>query len=144
MRQKKILTIAAATASLLFLVTASYAGTPADCAGKTGCAKKICEIEAQITIAQAHNNTGQVNRLKAELTDVKANCTKSSVKAESAHDNARIDRKIADAKEDMAEASEKMEKAKAQGREDKVLKYQHKIEEKQMKIKHLEEKKGGK
>jgi len=50
----------------------------------------------------------------------------------------KVDKKIAEAKEDIAEAEMKKQKAKAEGKAEKVMKYQHKIEEKQLKIKHLQ------
>ena len=131
------------------LTGSAYATTPADCAGKTGCAKKICEIEVQIGFAQSHNNTAQATRLQAELAAAKANCSdapaaagQTSNMAHSDAEAAKLDKKIAEKQEDVAEAKARMEKAQAEGRQDKVMKYKHKMEEKQMQVQHLQEKKG--
>jgi len=109
------------------------------CAEMSGCAKKVCELETKLkSVTEEH----AAARIRAAIAETKANCTDESA---AAHDAAKqsehqmkMDRKIGKAKEDIAEAEMKKQKAQAEGKADKVRKYERKIEEKQMKIKHME------
>jgi len=123
----------------LMLVT--QVASAQNCTLLSGCAKKVCELESKLSaVSEPH----AVARIQAALTETKANCTDEKVAAEhTAHDTEhqmKVDKKIAEAKEDIAEAEMKKQKAKSEGKTDKVMKYQHKIEEKQLKIKHLQSK----
>lgn len=110
------------------------------CANLTGCQKKICELEAKLKgVTEPH----AADRIKQAIAQTKANCVDNKVAstAKDAENNAKIDKKIGEAKEDIAEANMKKDKAQAEGKADKVQKYQQKVEEKNMKIKHLQEQK---
>ena len=120
-------------------VLAAQTASAQNCALLSGCAKKVCELESKLSaVSEPH----AVARIQAALTETKANCTDKKVATEhTAHDTEhqmKVDKKIAEAKEDIAEAEMKKQKAKAEGKAEKVMKYQHKIEEKQLKIKHLQ------
>jgi len=109
------------------------------CIELTGCAKKICELEVKLkTVSEQH----AVARIQTALSQTKSNCTDEKVAAhdmvKSNEHQIKIDHKINEAKEDIAEAKLKQQKAQAEGKLDKVHKYQNKIEEKQLKIQHLE------
>ncbi|SFV62741.1 Protein yqjC precursor [hydrothermal vent metagenome] len=109
-----------------------------DCSALAGCAKKECEINKQLNIAKSVNNTGETARLSMVLEKVKATCTEESVDAKDERKTEKIEKKIAEKKEDIAEHQEDLAEAKAKGKSEKVMKYQHKIEEDQAKIKRLE------
>jgi hypothetical protein len=108
------------------------------CVALSGCDKKVCELKAKLaTVSEPH----AVARIKLAISETEANCSDKVIeqKEEIKEDKhqTKIDEKVADAKEDIAKAEVKKAKAKAEGKMDKVMKYQHKIEEKELKIKHL-------
>ena len=107
------------------------------CSDLTGCAKKECEINKQLSIAKSVKNSGETARLSMVLKKVKATCTEESVAAKDDRKTEKLERKIAEKKEDMVEHQEDLAEAKAKGKAEKVMKYQHKIEEEQAKIEHL-------
>ena len=107
------------------------------CSGLTGCAKKECEINKQLSIAKSVKNSGETARLSMVLDKVKATCTQESVSAKDDRKTEKLERKIAEKKEDMVEHQEDLAEAKAKGKAEKVMKYQHKIEEDQAKIERL-------
>jgi len=121
---------------LILFTQVSYAQS---CAELTGCAKKVCELEVKLkSVSEAH----AVARIQAALSETKANCTDDKIavhnEAKNSEHQMKIDKKIREANDDIAEAKLKKQKAQAEGKLDKVHKYQNKIEEKQLKIKHLE------
>jgi len=130
--KKTILTVAP-------LIILAQVVSAQSCAEMSGCAKKVCELELKLKgVSEPH----AAARIKAAIAETKANCTDGKVASQDAAKQSehqmKVDHKINDAKEDIAEAQMKKQKAQAEGKTDKVMKYQHKIEEKQMKIKHLQ------
>jgi len=123
--------------SLISVVTFA---TATDCSTLTGCEKKICELQ---TKANALTEPHAKARVEAALAETKANCTDSGLaahdKLESDEHTMKVNHKIEDAKDDIKEAERKKAEAQAEGKADKVRKYERKIEEKQLKIKHLEQ-----
>jgi len=76
-------------------------------------------------------------RIQTALSETKANCSEGKSVIYDEH-QMKIEHKIREANKDITEAQLKKEKAQSEGKLDKVAKYQHKIEEKQLKIKALE------
>lgn len=108
------------------------------CVALSGCAKKVCELQTKLdNLKEPH----AIARVQAALADTKANCSDSDVVSETKQKDMKhqmkMDDKIQDAQEDIAKAKVKKAKAQAEGKMDKVQKYQHKIEEKELKIKHI-------
>jgi len=121
------------------LMLAAQVASAQDCTALSGCDKKICELETKLgSVSEPH----AAARIKAALAETKANCTDDKVTVDHAAKDTehqmKTEKKIREAKEDIAEAEVKKQKAQAEGKAEKVLKYQHKIEEKQLKIKHLQ------
>jgi len=121
------------------VIATSIMALATDCSTLTGCQKKICELEVK---ADALTEPHAKARVETALAETKANCTDTNLAAHDAmktekHDM-KINHKIAEKKEDIAEAQHKKAKAMAEGKMDKVHKYERKIEEKQLDIKHLE------
>ena len=108
-----------------------------DCSGLSGCAKKECEINKQLTIANGAKNTRETARLSMVLGKVKATCTDKSVAEKDDRKIEKLERKITEKKEDMVEHQEDLAEAKAEGKAEKVKKYQQKIEEDRAKIERL-------
>jgi len=123
---------------LVFVTHMAYAQS---CADLSGCAKKVCELETKLkSVSEPH----AAERIKMAIAETKANCTDAkataATDAKSAEQQMKVERKTREAREDIAEAEMKKKHAEAEGKMDKAQKYQHKIEEKQLKIKHLQEK----
>jgi hypothetical protein len=130
---KKITVILSASsvalAGLLFISAPALAST--DCNNLKGCERKFCEIERQLNIAQQKNNERKADGLKKALDEAKGHCTDKGLKE-------GIIQKIDEVNEEISEYESDLKEAKEYGKTGKVRKYQEKIEEEKIKLKHLE------
>lgn len=124
--------------TLLGMLVAGSAAAYATCADLSGCEKKLCEMKAKLaTVSEPHAKA----RIQAAIEATQASCTDKTAAVTTPHDAQRAEkkaRKIADVRDDIAEAKRKKAKAQSEGKADKVRKYQHKIEEKERKLKDLD------
>jgi hypothetical protein len=88
----------------------------------TGCAAKKADIQQQIDYAKAHNNSYRIAGLEKALSEVSANCTDASLRAEREDDVRKKEQKVAEREQELTEA-------KATGRADKIQKKQEKLDE---------------
>ncbi|WP_439134195.1 DUF1090 domain-containing protein [Pseudomaricurvus sp.] len=116
---------------LLFFSIPHLAVASPDCQSYQGCEKKFCEIEKQIAISLEKGNERKAEGLREALKNSRRHCTDKGLEAELAEE-------IQEAKEEMAEYESDLKEATEHGEEDKVRKYQGKIEEEKNKIKSLE------
>ncbi|WP_163540646.1 DUF1090 family protein, partial [Klebsiella pneumoniae] len=68
-------------------------------------------------------NTYKVNGLKKALAEVKAHCTPASVQADAQKEVKKLEKKLAEKREDIAEVQADLREAKAKGDSKKVAKY---------------------
>lgn len=73
-KNNRIVSISLFLLSTFLLLPASAMGAGLDCLFKTGCERKICEIEKEIESAGAHGNRQKVARLKKELDEIGTLC----------------------------------------------------------------------
>ena len=90
----------------------------------TLCQEKEQDIQREISYAEKHNNQSRINGLNKALSEVRANCTDSKLRA-------NHQKKIAERQRDLAEAKQK-------GDAEKVAKREHKLAEAQQELKELE------
>lgn len=109
--------------ALFSLSTASFASSL--------CQEKEQDIQREISYAEKHNNQSRINGLKKALSEVKANCSDSKLRA-------NHQRKIDEQKEEIAERRRDLTEAKEKGDADKVAKREHKLQEAQNELKALE------
>jgi len=109
--------------ALFSLSTASFASSL--------CQEKEQDIQREISYAEKHNNHSRINGLKKALSEVKANCSDSKLRADH-------QRKIDEQKEEIAERRRDLAEAKEKGDADKVAKREHKLQEAQNDLKALE------
>ncbi len=102
--------------ALFSLSTASFASSL--------CQEKEQDIQREISYAEKHNNQSRINGLNKALSEVKANCSDSKLRAEHKEE-------VAERRRDLAEAKEK-------GDADKVAKREQKLQEAQNELKALE------
>jgi hypothetical protein len=102
-----------------------------ECKNNTGCEKKFCEIERQITIAKDHNNEEKLRGLNIALIESKSNCSDESLIEE-------LTSKADEIKEDILEHEKDLKEAKYDQKEDKILKYNNKIAEDNLELKQIE------
>ncbi len=109
--------------ALFSLSTASFASSL--------CQEKEQDIQREISYAEKHNNQSRINGLNKALSEVKANCSDSKLRADHQH-------KIAEQKEEIAERRRDLAEAKEKGDADKVAKREQKLQEAQNELKALE------
>ena len=120
--------------SILFLCAFSFNSVAAStqCDALTGCEKKFCEIEYQITKAEQYDNQYKVERLTTALKAAKENCTNEGLKDD-------LREKIESNEQDLTEYQADLEEAKRDDRADKIRKYESKIEKELRKIDKLKQ-----
>ncbi|NOI90860.1 DUF1090 domain-containing protein [Vibrio splendidus] len=120
--------------SILFLCAFSFNSVAAStqCDALTGCEKKFCEIEYQITKAEQYDNQYKVERLTTALKAAKENCTNEGLKDD-------LREKIESNEQDLTEYQADLEEAKRDDRADKIRKYEGKIEKELRKIDKLKQ-----
>lgn len=109
--------------ALFSLSTASFASSP--------CQEKEQDIKREISYAEKHNNQSRINGLKKALSEVKANCSDSKLRADHQH-------KIAEQKEEIAERRRELAEAKEKGDAEKITKREQKLKEAQNELNALE------
>ncbi len=109
--------------ALLSLSTASYATSL--------CQEKEQDIQREIGYAEKHNNQHRVDGLKKALSEVKANCSDSKLRADH-------QKKIAEQKDEIAERRQDLQEAKEKGDAEKIAKREKKLKEAQDDLKALE------
>ncbi|MGG4606884.1 DUF1090 domain-containing protein [Providencia sp. Me31A] len=103
------------------------------------CNDKASAIEREIRIAEQFGNYNKVAGLKQALYEVNMHCTDASVKKDAQKKVDKLERKLADKRQDVAEVEYDLQKAKAKGDQRKVIKYQNKLAEKQRDVRQLEQ-----
>ena len=109
--------------ALLSLSTASFANSL--------CQEKEQDIQREIGYAEKHNNQHRVEGLKKALSEVKANCSDSKLRADH-------QKKIAEQKDEIAERRRDLQEAKEKGDAEKIAKRERKLQEAQDELKALE------
>ncbi|MFV9375756.1 DUF1090 domain-containing protein [Citrobacter portucalensis] len=109
--------------SLFALSAGSYATTL--------CQEKEQDIQREISYAEKHNNQSRINGLNKALSEVRANCTDSKLRA-------NHQKKIAEQKNEIAERQRDLAEAKQKGDAEKIAKREHKLAEAQQELKELE------
>ena len=109
--------------TLFSLSTASFASSL--------CMEKEKDIQREITYAEKHNNQNRINGLKKALSEVKANCSDSELRA-------NHQKKIAAQKAEVTERRHDHQEAKEKGDADKITKREKKLKEAQEELNALE------
>lgn len=105
------------------LSASAFANTP--------CQEKEQDIKREISYAEKHHNQSRIDGLNKALSQVRANCSDSQLRA--AHQQ-----KIARQREEIAERQRDLKEARKKGDADKISKRQHKLDEAQQELKTLE------
>lgn len=95
------------------------------------CKEKEQDIQREIGYAEKHNNQHRVDGLKKALSEVKANCSDSKLRADH-------QKKIAEQKDEIAERRQDLQEAKEKGDAEKIAKREKKLKEAQDDLKALE------
>ena len=127
---KKLVTVLAVVASLGVMASAQAA---------QGCAAKAAALVKQIKIAEQYGNAYKVAGLKQALAEVKAHCTDASVLADAQKKVQKLEKKLAEKRDDIAEVQSDLREAKAKGKADKIAKYQRKLAEKQADLREIQQ-----
>ncbi|EPR1453498.1 DUF1090 domain-containing protein [Citrobacter koseri] len=109
--------------TLFTLSAGSYANTL--------CQEKEQDIQKEISYAEKHNNQNRINGLNKALSELRANCTDSKLRADH-------QKKIAKQKDEIAERQHDLVEAKQKGDADKIAKRERKLAEAQDDLKKLE------
>lgn len=108
---------------LTSLSTSAFAISP--------CQEKEQDIQREISYAEKHHNQNRIDGLKRALSEVRANCSDSKLKAEH-------QRKIAKQQAEIAERQNDLREAKQKGDANKINKRQRKLDEAQRELKTLQ------
>ncbi len=127
---KKIIIALAAVATLGAMTSVQAAES---------CATKASAIEKEIRIAKQFGNTYKVAGLEKALAEVKAHCTNSSVLADAKKDVTKLEKKLAEKREDVAEVQADLREAQAKGDAKKIAKYKSKLAEKQADVREIQQ-----
>lgn len=103
----------------------------ASAAATSLCQEKEQDIQREIGYAEKHNNQNRINGLKKALSEVKANCTDSKLRAD--HQE-----KITEQKDEVREREQDLRDAKQSGDAEKVAKREHKLQEAKKELNALE------
>lgn len=105
------------------LSTSAFAVSP--------CQEKEQDIQREISYAEKHHNQNRIDGLNRALSEVRANCSDSKLKAEHQQKIAKQQAEIAERQNDLREAEQK-------GDADKISKRQRKLDEAQQELKALQ------
>lgn len=108
--------------SLFALSAGSYATTL--------CQEKEQNILKEISYAEKHQNQNRIDGLNKALSEVRANCSDSQLRADH-------QKKIAKQKDEVAERQQDLAEAKQKGDADKIAKRERKLAEAQEELKKL-------
>lgn len=95
------------------------------------CQEKEQDIQREISYAEKHHNQNRIDGLNRALSEVRANCSDSKLKAEHQQKVAKQQAEIAERQNDLREAEQK-------GDADKISKRQRKLDEAQQELKALQ------
>ena len=109
----------------------ALASLSASAAATSLCQEKEQDIQREIGYAEKHNNQNRINGLKKALSEVKANCTDSKLRAD--HQE-----KITEQKDEVREREQDLRDAKQSGDAEKVAKREHKLQEAKKELNALE------
>ncbi|WP_249371419.1 DUF1090 domain-containing protein [Vibrio sp. 2-2(8)] len=118
------------TSGVVLSILSFYSFASLNCSGFSGCERKYCEIEQQIESAQLANNQKKIEGLKVALAEAKSNCSDTKLKQDLADE-------IKETKDKIAEYNLDLQEAKGSGKDNKVRKYQNKIQEEERKLESL-------
>jgi chromosome segregation ATPase len=127
---KKLITALAVIASI---------GAMASAQAAESCASKASALEKEIRIAQQYGNTYKVAGLKKALAEVKAHCTNSSVLADAQKEVSKLEKKLAEKREDIADVQADLREAQRKGDAKKIAKYKSKLAEKQADLREIQQ-----
>lgn len=115
------------SAALAFGVSAASVTAPTSaqqCQTATGCEATFCNIQAQLTQAEAAGNTRRADGLRRALAQARASCTPESLQADHA-------RELAEKEEDVREREQDLRDARQDGRARKIERAKKKLREAQ-------------
>ncbi|OXX50689.1 hypothetical protein B9J80_16120 [Vibrio sp. V12_P9A6T4] len=118
------------SSGVVLSILSFYSFASLNCSGFSGCERKYCEIEQQIESAQLANNQKKIEGLKVALAEAKSNCSDTKLKQDLADE-------IKETKDKIAEYNLDLQEAKGSGKDNKVRKYQNKIQEEERKLESL-------
>ena len=118
------------SSGVVLSILSFYSFASLNCSGFSGCERKYCEIEQQIESAQLANNQKKIEGLKVALAEAKSNCSDTKLKQDLADE-------IKETKDKIAEYNLDLQEAKRSGKDNKVRKYQNKIQEEERKLESL-------
>ena len=118
------------SSGVVLSILSFYSFASLNCSGFSGCERKYCEIEQQIESAQLANNQKKIEGLKVALAEAKSNCSDTKLKQDLAYE-------IKETKDKIAEYNLDLQEAKRSGKDNKVRKYQNKIQEEERKLESL-------
>ena len=95
------------------------------------CQEKEQDIQREISYAEKHHNQHRIDGLKKALSEVKAHCSDSQLKADH-------QKKIAEQKDEITERRHDLQEAKEKGDAEKIAKREKKLKEAQDDLKALE------
>lgn len=128
-KRYNLLLVTCLTGLLIGTLTAQ-ASSALDCNNYSGCEKKFCEIEKQLTIAQNKKVRHKVAGLNKALKEAKSNCTDEALKKDLAE-------KIDEIQGNISEYEIELKEATGNNKSDKVIKYKQNILEEELKLKQL-------
>ncbi|MGT0150110.1 DUF1090 domain-containing protein [Vibrio metschnikovii] len=126
----KIVNLMLRVSSAILAILSFYSFASLSCSDFSGCERKYCEIELQIKNAQLANNPKKVDGLKIALAEAKSNCSDSKIKQDLADE-------IKETKDKISEYNLELQEAKASGKDNKVNKYQSRIQKEELKLESL-------
>ena len=109
--------------ALTSLSASAFAASP--------CQEKEQSIQREISYAEKHQNQNRIDGLNKALSEVRANCSDSQLRADH-------QKKIAKQKDEVAERQQDLAEAKQKGDADKIAKRERKLAEAQEELKKLE------
>lgn len=94
------------------------------------CAEKRDAIEKEISYAKQHNNTGKLAGLEKALREVNRYCTPESIREDAHKKVAKLEKKLAEKREDIKKDEQDLSQAITRSKQDKISKYREKIADK--------------
>lgn len=95
------------------------------------CSQKEADIQREISYAEKHQNQHRINGLNKALSEVRAHCSDSELRAEH-------QKKIDEQKEEIAERQADLQEARQKGDPDKIAKREAKLSEAEQELKSLQ------
>ncbi len=125
---------------MMVLALALTAGAVTTAQAAQSCAAKRSALEKEIAIAQQYGNVHKVAGLKKALAEVNAHCTNASVVNDARKEVAKLEKKLAEKRNDISGLQADLKNAQARGDMKKVAKYQSKLAEKRADLQEIQQK----